>query len=107
MRSSLVFRAQEKVVNRFELCLLVSRSARVMNNTSTQMHDVINNAFSVIGRHCGLFSSLGPLVGLGAEAEHTLVEQVQRGESAKVTELENSHSEPTAPPCAAMDLSPE
>jgi hypothetical protein len=58
MRSNLVFRASDKVSNRFELCLLVSRSARAMNQGSNQMHDSINNAFDAIGKHEGMFTTL-------------------------------------------------
>lgn len=58
MRSNLVFRASHKVSNRFELCLLVSRSARAMNHGSNQMHDAINNAFDAIGKHEGMFTTV-------------------------------------------------
>jgi hypothetical protein len=83
MRSNLVFRAQEKVTNRFELCLLVARSVRAMNSNTSQMHDAINNAFSLIGKHCGLFSSLGPLADFHAE-----ISQVADQEVPVVTSLE-------------------
>jgi len=63
MRSNLVFRASDKVSNRFELCLLVARSARAMNHGSAQMHEAINNAFDAIGRHVGLFTCLKSLEG--------------------------------------------
>ncbi|HWR15429.1 MAG TPA: hypothetical protein VN577_11420 [Terriglobales bacterium] len=53
MRSNLVFRATDKVSNRFVLCLMVSRSARTMTRRSVQMHDAINDAFTAIGKHVG------------------------------------------------------
>jgi hypothetical protein len=49
MRSDLVFRANDKVVNRFELCRLASSSARTMVRSSVGMHLTINQALEAIG----------------------------------------------------------
>jgi len=49
MRSELVFRANDKVTNRFELCRLASSSARTMVRSSVGMHLTINQAFEAIG----------------------------------------------------------
>lgn len=48
MRSDLVFRASDKVTNRFELCHLASSSARTMVRSSVGMHLTINQAFEAI-----------------------------------------------------------
>jgi hypothetical protein len=49
MRSELVFRANDKVANRFELCRLASSSARTMVRNSIGMHLTINQALEAIG----------------------------------------------------------
>jgi len=49
MRSELVYRATDKVQNRFQLCQLASRSARSMNRSSVGMQFTINQAFEAIG----------------------------------------------------------
>jgi hypothetical protein len=48
MRSDLVFRASDKVTNRFELCHLASSSARTMVRSSQGMHLTINQALEAI-----------------------------------------------------------
>jgi len=48
MRSELVFRANDKVANRFELCHLASSSARTMVRSSQGMHLTINQALEAI-----------------------------------------------------------
>ena len=48
MRSDLVFRASDKVTNRFELCHLASSSARTMVRSSVGMHLTINQALEAI-----------------------------------------------------------
>jgi len=48
MRSELVFRANDKVANRFELCHLASSSARTMVRNSQGMHLTINQALEAI-----------------------------------------------------------
>ena len=48
MRSDLVFRANDKVANRFELCHLASSSARTMVRSSIGMHPTINQALEAI-----------------------------------------------------------
>ena len=50
MRSDLVFRASDKVANRFELCHLASSSARTMVRSSVGMHLTINQAFEAISK---------------------------------------------------------
>jgi hypothetical protein len=59
MRSSLVFRAEDIVTNRFELCRVVSCSARAMSRNSSQMHEAINSAFDAVAKQVGFCSSLG------------------------------------------------
>lgn len=49
MRSDLVFRANDKVANRFELCRLASSSARTLVRSSVGMHLTINEALEAIG----------------------------------------------------------
>ena len=51
MRSDLVFRANDKVQNRFQLCRLTSTSARTMTRSSVGMHLVINEALEAIIGH--------------------------------------------------------
>lgn len=51
MRSELVFRASDKVPNRFQLCRLAFSSARSMTRSSVGMHLTINQAFAAISGH--------------------------------------------------------
>jgi hypothetical protein len=51
MRSDLVFRANDKVQNRFQLCRLTSTSARTMVRPSVGMHITINQALEAISGH--------------------------------------------------------
>lgn len=51
MRSELVYRANEKVPNRFQLCQLTSTSARSMIRSSVGMHLTINQALEAISGH--------------------------------------------------------
>ena len=51
MRSELVYRANDKVPNRFQLCCLASSSARSMNRSSVGMHITINQALEAISGH--------------------------------------------------------
>jgi hypothetical protein len=48
MRSELVYRANDKVQNRFQLCQLASSSARRMTRSSVGMHLTINQALEAI-----------------------------------------------------------
>lgn len=48
MRSDLVFRANDKVPNRFHLCRLAACSARTMIRSSVEMHHTINQALEAI-----------------------------------------------------------
>jgi hypothetical protein len=48
MRSELVYRASDKVANRFELCHLASSSARSMVRSHVGMQLTINQAFEAI-----------------------------------------------------------
>ena len=61
MRSELVFRASDKVPNRFQLCRLAFSSARSMTRSTVGMHLTINQAFEAISGHSA------PIV---AEAPH-------------------------------------
>ena len=51
MRSELVYRANDKVQNRFQLCRLTSTSARTMTRPSVGMHITINQALEAISGH--------------------------------------------------------
>lgn len=51
MRSALVYRANDKVQNRFQLCQLTSTSARRMARSSVGMHVTINEALEAISGH--------------------------------------------------------
>jgi len=51
MHSELVYRANDKVPNRFQLCRLASSSARSMNRSSVGMHLTINQALEAISGH--------------------------------------------------------
>jgi len=51
MRSDLVFRANAKVQNRFQLCRLTSTSARTMTCSSASMQTTINDALKAISGH--------------------------------------------------------
>jgi hypothetical protein len=67
MRSDLVFRANAKIVNRFQLCHTASRSARSLSRNSVAMHDSINQALTVICTTEGdLMAVLQPLAPLPA-----------------------------------------
>jgi hypothetical protein len=48
MRSELVYRANDKVENRFQLCRLASSAARTMNRNSVAMQSTINQALEAI-----------------------------------------------------------
>jgi hypothetical protein len=48
MRSELVYRANDKVENRFQLCRLTSSAARSMNQSSVGMQSTINKALEAI-----------------------------------------------------------
>ena len=48
MRSELVYRANDKVPNRFQLCRLASSSARTMTRSSVGIHITINEALEAI-----------------------------------------------------------
>ena len=54
MRSDLVFRANDKVANRFELCRLASSSARTMVRNSVGMHLTINQALEAISEQSAI-----------------------------------------------------
>lgn len=49
MRSELVFAANDQVVNRFKLCQLVSRSARIMHKSTISIHQTINEVLVLMG----------------------------------------------------------
>lgn len=51
MRSELVYRANDKVINRFQLCCLTSSSARRMARSTVGMHITINEALEAISGH--------------------------------------------------------
>jgi hypothetical protein len=51
MRCELVYRAHDKVPNRFQLCRLASTSARSMIRSSVGMHLTINHALEAISGH--------------------------------------------------------
>lgn len=55
MRSELVYRANDKVRNRFQLCCLASFSARRMNQNSVSMHTTINRALMAISTQSAVF----------------------------------------------------
>ena len=55
MRSELVYRANDKVQNRFQLCCLTSSSARRMNQNSVSMHTTINRALTAISTQSAVF----------------------------------------------------
>ena len=60
MRSELVYRANDKVSNRFQLCHLASCSARSMTRNSVSMHESINQAFEAISGHLAPFVAPAP-----------------------------------------------
>lgn len=60
MRSELVYRANDKVSNRFQLCHLASSSARSMTRSSVSMHESINQAFQAISGHLAPFAAPAP-----------------------------------------------
>jgi hypothetical protein len=55
MRSELVYLANNKVRNRFQLCCLASSSARRMNQNSVSMHTTINRALMAISTQSAVF----------------------------------------------------
>ena len=61
MRSELVYRANDKVPNRFQLCRLASSSARSMNRSSVGMHLIINQALEAISGHSAPIVAQPPL----------------------------------------------
>ena len=60
MRSDLVHRANDKVQNRFQLCCLVSTSARRMARSSVGMHITINEALEAISGHAAPIVAQAP-----------------------------------------------
>ena len=62
MRSELVYRANDKVQNRFQLCRLTAFSARRMNQSSVSMHTTINRALTAISTQSGVFVIEPPIV---------------------------------------------
>lgn len=62
MRSELVYRANDKVRNRFQLCCLASSSARRMNQNSVSMHTTINRALMAISTQLADFVMKRPSV---------------------------------------------
>jgi len=68
MRSDLVFRANDKVINRFELCRLASSSARTMVRSSVGMHLTINQALEAIGEQTAPAAPTMPAVTPGLDA---------------------------------------
>lgn len=45
MRSEIIFRAEEKVVNKYKLCQTASRTTRQLHIASGNTQDTINSAF--------------------------------------------------------------
>ena len=62
MRSELVYRANDKVQNRFQLCRLTSFSARKMNQSSVSMHTTINRALTAISTQSAILPETPPTV---------------------------------------------
>jgi hypothetical protein len=60
MRSELVYRANDKVSNRFQLCHLAACSARSMTRNYVSMHESINQAFEAISGHRTPFVAPAP-----------------------------------------------
>ena len=48
MRSEIIFRAEEKVINKFQLCQTVSKVTRQLHINSDDTKDTINVAFANI-----------------------------------------------------------
>ena len=69
MRSDLVFRANDKVQNRFQLCRITSTSARTMTRSSVGMHITINQALEAISEHSApiIVESLHADAGIAAD----------------------------------------
>ena len=62
MRSELVYLANEKVTNRFQLCSLTSSSARKMSQSSVSMHATINRALTAISTQSALLAMRPPIM---------------------------------------------
>ncbi len=48
MRSEMIFRAQEQVVNKYKLCQAASKATRQLHLASRNTQETINNAFATI-----------------------------------------------------------
>ena len=53
MRSEIIFRASEKVANKYKLCQTASKAARVFNVESKGTQESINSAFATIATKPG------------------------------------------------------
>jgi len=71
MRSDLVYRANDKVQNRFQLCRLTSTSARRMTRSSVGMHITINEALEAISGHSAPIVAQPPHADEGKAAENS------------------------------------
>ncbi len=48
MRSDIIFRAEEKIVNKYKLCQTASKATRRLHVASRNTQETINNAFASI-----------------------------------------------------------
>lgn len=53
MRSDIIFRAEEKIVNKYKLCQTASKATRQLHIASRNTQETINNAFINIAAGAG------------------------------------------------------
>ena len=62
MRSNQIHRALAQGMNRFEVCLLVSKGVKATHKTGGRFEDSINDVLQYLGTHVTLIENLHPAI---------------------------------------------
>ena len=62
MRSNQIHRALAQGMNRFEVCLLVSKGVKATHKTGGRFEDSINDVLQYLGSHVTLMENLHPAI---------------------------------------------
>ena len=62
MRSNQIHRALAQGMNRFEVCLLVSKGVKATHKTGGRFEDSINDVLQYFGTHVTLIENLHPAI---------------------------------------------
>ena len=62
MRSNQIHRALAQGMNRFEVCLLVSKGVKATHKTGGRFEDSINDVLQYLGTHVTLLENLHPAI---------------------------------------------